>query len=130
MPTFLEVTPRLPVNDLRKTIDFYTTRLGFIVDLVWPDTDPTFVILNRDKVRLAFFEPDEQRPGPLGYAQFYLEVTGALEIHQALEATTTIDWGPEVYSYGRREFAVTDPNGYLIIFTEETSDPPTTSEPD
>jgi hypothetical protein len=40
-----------------------------------------------------------------------------------------IEWDPEVYSYRRREFAVRDPNGYLLIFTETTNDPPTTDEP-
>jgi hypothetical protein len=40
-----------------------------------------------------------------------------------------IEWGPEVYSYGRREFAVRDPDGYLVIFTEPTDEAPTTTEP-
>jgi hypothetical protein len=40
-----------------------------------------------------------------------------------------IEWGPEVYDYGRREFALRDPDGYLVIFSEETDDPPTTAEP-
>jgi hypothetical protein len=35
-----------------------------------------------------------------------------------------------VYSYGRREFAIRDPDRYVIIFTEPTDDPPTTSEPE
>jgi hypothetical protein len=36
--------------------------------------------------------------------------------------------GAEVYSYGRREFAIRAPDGYLLIFSEETTDPPTCSE--
>jgi hypothetical protein len=40
----------------------------------------------------------------------------------------TIDFlyadAPEVYHNGCREFAIRDPDGYLIIFTEETDDPP------
>lgn len=34
-------------------------------------------------------------------------------------------WGPEVYHYGRREFSIRDPNGYELIFSEPTDDPPT-----
>jgi hypothetical protein len=33
-----------------------------------------------------------------------------------------------VYQYGRREFAIRDPNGYMIIFTEQTDDPPTCAD--
>jgi hypothetical protein len=27
-------------------------------------------------------------------------------------------WGPEVMDYGMREFALQDPNGYFLAFTE------------
>ena len=46
-------------------------------------------------------------------------------MHRALSGHLPIEWGPEVYWYGRREFAVRDPDGYLLIFSERTSDPPT-----
>ena len=40
--------------------------------------------------------------------------------------------GPEVYWYGRREFSFQDPDGYAVIISEPTSDPPdcTEEEPD
>jgi len=28
-----------------------------------------------------------------------------------------IEWGPEVYGYGRREFAIKDCNGYTLTFS-------------
>jgi hypothetical protein len=37
---------------------------------------------------------------------------------------------PEIYSSGRREFAIRDPDRYLIIFTEPTDEPTTTREPE
>lgn len=129
MPTLSQVTPRLPVNDLRRTIVFYTEHLGFGVDVLWPDRRPTFVILCRDSTSLGFFELAEHQPGPIGYAELYIEVTDAGKLHQSLMDRVPIEWGPEVYSYGRREFAVRDPDGYLVIFTEPTNEPPTTSEP-
>lgn len=129
MTTFTGVTPRLPVRDLRQTIAFYVDRLGFVVELLWPDPHPTFAILQRDAMSLGFFEPTEHQPGPIGYAELYVEVTGCLELSQTLGERMTIEWGPEVYAYGRREFAVRDPNGYLVIFTEPTTDAATTTEP-
>lgn len=32
-------------------------------------------------------------------------------------------WGPEVYHYGMREFAIKDDNGYTLSFGEPTDDP-------
>ena len=39
MPEFVNVIPRLPARNLERTIAFYTTQLGFAVDVVWPRTD-------------------------------------------------------------------------------------------
>ena len=129
MPIFSQVTPRLPVGDLRRTIDFYDRYFGFEVDVSWPVESPTFAILKRDATSLGFFEITEHQPGPIGYAELYIEVSDAQALHDALKNMMVIEWGPEVYSYGRREFACRDPDGYLIIVTEPTEAPPTTTEP-
>jgi catechol 2,3-dioxygenase-like lactoylglutathione lyase family enzyme len=125
MTRFLNVTPRLPVADLSRTIAFYRDVLGFHVGLTWPDEAPTFVILNRDELNLQFYLPEGASPEPTGHGTLNLEVGDVLALHKALEGRVAVDWGPEVYSYGRREFAVKDPDGYLLIFTEETDDRPT-----
>jgi len=65
----------------------------------------------------------------IGYAELHIEVTDARAIHAALQGHVPIEWGPEVYTYGRREFAITDRDGYLFIFSEATSDAPTIDEP-
>jgi catechol 2,3-dioxygenase-like lactoylglutathione lyase family enzyme len=126
---FTGVTPRLPVSDLRQTIEFYTRILGFRVGVLWPDVAPTFCILDRDDVSLGFFAPDAHRgPVVVGTADLYLGVDDVRAVHAAIKDTVEIEWGPEVYFYGRREFAVRDPDGYLLIFTEPTDEPPTCPE--
>lgn len=130
MPTFSHVTPRLPVSDLGRAIAFYTEDLGFRVDVRWPEQRPTFVILCRDSTSLGFFQMTEQRPGPIGYAELYIEVNNVVALHRSLAGRVPIEWGPEVYSYGRREFALRDPDEYLLIFTEPTDEPPSTTEPE
>jgi catechol 2,3-dioxygenase-like lactoylglutathione lyase family enzyme len=109
---------------------FYTEHLGFSVDVTWPESEPTFAILCRDAASLGFFEPTEHQPGPIGYVELYIEVADVSALHDVLKTKVTIEWGPEVYAYGRREFAIRDADGYLIVFTEPTDDPPTTSEPE
>lgn len=117
---------RFPVADLRRTIAFYVITLGFRPSVVWPDDASTFCILDRDAIRVGFFVPDgEHTIGTPGGCDIVLEVDNVRALHETLEPNLKVEWGPEVYSYGRREFAVRDPDGYLLIFSEETSDPPT-----
>lgn len=52
-----------------------------------------------------------------------LNVGGVLDLYEAIKAKAKVVWGPEVYSYGMREFAIEDPNGYRIAFCEPTDDP-------
>jgi catechol 2,3-dioxygenase-like lactoylglutathione lyase family enzyme len=123
------VTPRLPVVDLGRTIAFYTQVLGFQVSVLWPDDKSTFAILDRDAVSLGFFTLDAHRGKvTIGTADLYLGTEDVLGLHAAIKERVKIEWGPEVYFYGRREFAVRDPDGYLLIFTEPTDDPPTCPE--
>jgi hypothetical protein len=57
--------------------------------------------------------------------QLSLEMeSGASQLAEALSRDGRLEWGPEVYWYGR-EFAILDPEGYMVIFSEETDDPPT-----
>ena len=120
------VIPRLPVADLRRTLAFYTGVLGFRLSAMWPDEAPTFCILDRDDVSLGFFTPDALRgPATIGTADLYLAVDDVRALHESIRDTVDIEWGPEIFFYGRREFAVRDPDGYLLIFTEPTDDPPT-----
>jgi len=62
-------------------------------------------------------------------AHVMAEVTDSLALCDSIKANVPIEWGPEIYSYGRREFALRDPDGYRVIFTERTDEPPTTKEP-
>ena len=58
----------------------------------------------------------------------YFDVSDALALLEALRGKVTIEWGPEVYLYQRREFAFRDPDGHLVIISEETDDPVTSVE--
>lgn len=127
MPSkYIRAIPRLPISSAGRTAEFYTKILGFRVSTLWPENDPTFLLLDRDDVRLAF---DVVKGGSETKSDssrgFYLEVENLLTVHEDIKKRVAIEWGPEVYSYGRREFAFRDPDGYLIILTEKTDDPPT-----
>lgn len=130
MSPFERLIPRLPVADLDRTIAFYRDVLGFRPTVLWPDpARPSFAILERGRARVAFFDFEAPRHGRIGYAELYIRVPDAAALHARLARKCTIEWGPEVYGYGNREFGLRDPDGYLLIFTEPTQDPPTTHEP-
>lgn len=138
MASLTRLTPRLPVVELERTIDFYTRRLGFAIDVLWPETRPTFAILCRDAASVAFFERDDPEPAPVRSdpepapargAELYIETDDVRAVYESVDGAVSVEWGPEVYSYGRLEFGLRDPDGYLVIFTEPTDEPPTTGEP-
>ena len=73
--------------------------------------------------------PDTLGPEPCLTGQLYFLVDDALAIHTRVKDHAEIEWGPEVYSYGMREFAVKDPSGYILTFGERTTDPPDSPHP-
>jgi catechol 2,3-dioxygenase-like lactoylglutathione lyase family enzyme len=106
-------------------LEFYTGVLGFRVGNTWPDQAATFAILERDDVCVQFYVPETSPAETVGHGTLSFDVDDARAFHSALRGRVAIDWGPEVYWYGRREFAIRDPSGYLLIFSEETDETPT-----
>lgn len=115
------VAPRLPVRDVGATVRFYVDVLGFTIDVAVPEAAPTFASIDRDAVNLQFYA--EALPSFTG--QFVIETSDVAALHAAVRDRAKIVWGPEVYPYGRREFAVEDLDGHNLIFSEPTDDPPT-----
>jgi catechol 2,3-dioxygenase-like lactoylglutathione lyase family enzyme len=122
MSKMLAATPRLPVADLKRTVDFYVDLLGFRAGC-WPQDKPTFAMLERDGVSLQFYVPDADDPPARGIGAIGLDVDDARPFHDAVKDRVKIEWGPEVYWYGRREFSFKDPDGYAIIIGAKTDDP-------
>lgn len=122
-------TPRLLSGDLERTVNFYTQILGFRTCVLWPADRPTFAILERDGRSVQFSTADAsggERP-QAGYT-LCLDVDDVRTVHALISPRVPVEWGPEVYHYGRREFGVRDPDGHWVIFTELTDDPPTCKE--
>jgi catechol 2,3-dioxygenase-like lactoylglutathione lyase family enzyme len=119
---FRGVTPFLKTVDLPRTIEFYINLLGFVVDSQWPADKPTNCMLDNGHVHLAFgTDPQNWYPAPGLSGQLWIDVDDVDALHASLVGKVTIEWGPEDYGYGRREFAVKDCNGYLLTFSSPTS---------
>jgi catechol 2,3-dioxygenase-like lactoylglutathione lyase family enzyme len=123
MPRVKAIEARLSVSDVKRSATFFADTLGFAIGTLWPQQQPEFAILNRDGLRLQLGKDSRDGSGPS--ATLWLDVEELAALHAHVRDHTTIEWGPEVYSYGRREFGFKDPDGNWVILSEVTSDPPT-----
>jgi catechol 2,3-dioxygenase-like lactoylglutathione lyase family enzyme len=92
MVRLLKVSPRLPVRDLARTIEFYTSVLGFETSGSWPADEPTFVILERDDTILHFYVPGQD--DSCGFGTISIDTDDARSVHSALAEKVVIEWGP------------------------------------
>jgi len=129
MPRLLSISPRLHIADFSRSVAFYRDVLGFTVDATFPEDAPQFALLSRDGIGIQIGGPEATKTvGAPPSVTLYLDVDDARARHGALQDRVAIEWGPEVFFYQRREFAFRDPDGHLIIVSEETDDPPTRVE--
>ena len=125
------VVPFLSTRNMAATIGFYSDILGFQLDRPEPESDPTLAFLSAGRVMLMFSSTFwKGAPSLTGQICIHLGAAGngasrVMEIYERLSGKAQMLWGPEVYHYGRREFSCLDPNGYALVFSEETSDPVT-----
>jgi catechol 2,3-dioxygenase-like lactoylglutathione lyase family enzyme len=127
MPSvFRRIEPRLHTADLARAVAFYREILGFGLAFQFPEDKPSFAMLERDDVAVQIGGTDATRtPSERSTCTLYVDVVDVRALHAALADKVPVEWGPEVFSYQRREFALRDPDGNLIILSEDTDDPPT-----
>jgi catechol 2,3-dioxygenase-like lactoylglutathione lyase family enzyme len=129
MPRFNSLEIRLHTSDFARSVTFYRDVLGFVVESTFPDDKPSFALMSRNGVGLQIGGIDTYKaPDTPPTCTLYFDADDALGMLEALKSKVTIEWGPEVYFYHRREFAFRDPDGHLVIISEETDDPVTSDE--
>ena len=129
MARFNSLEPRIHVADFGRSLAFYCDVLGFHVLARFPEDTPSFALLARDGVGLQIGGTGTHKdPTAPSTCTLYFDVRDALGVHAELKHKVAIEWGPEVYSYHRREFAFRDPDGNLVIISEETDEPAALAE--
>lgn len=127
---FNKVTPNLIVADMEKSLAFYRDVLGFSVSQSVPDKAPfIFAWMNRGGADIFLNQHMPPQPGqPDLFAG--KQIGGTLSMYMAMEgveelAKTVESHGVKIAIplhtefYGMKEFAVFDPDGYLLIFAEQ-----------
>lgn len=124
------VSPLLQVKDLRQSIAFYTTRLGFTEDFFDGDgfaivrRGGCFLFLAQKQVD-ADLRNQTARATQDGYASYDLHFhcdRGSIDALWAeyrsagVPMPPAFDDGPVDRDYGVRDFSITDPDGYDLVF--------------
>ena len=134
--TLTDVVPNLIVTDIDRSTAFYRDVLGFTIVTTVPDQAPfVFVWLKRDNVSVflnvaagaAADMPELAARAVGGTATLFVTVDAATAA-EGVDALAD-EIGPRAkvvmplkdQFYGMREFAVEDPDGYVIIFAQRTS---------
>ena len=133
---FKKLTPDMMVDDVRKSVEFYTDVLGFKLNMAVPenseaieneleeDRDYEYAMVSRDEVYIMFMRKDafaEHLPMLKGAeigasVSFYCEVDNIDELYDSLKDKADIAIDPHTTWYGMREFYIKDCNGYILAF--------------
>ena len=140
MMTFNKLTPNFEVSNIRETVHFYQSVLGFTLTMAVPESQDgveqkledgneyVYALLTKDKVEIMLqrtdsFKKDIELAGDhkIGASvSFYMEIEGLNELYNAIKGKVKNSTEPKTAWYGMREFYIKDPNGYILGFAEKT----------
>lgn len=113
------LNPTLQVHDLKKASEFYVS-IGFQLDWIWPEEDPTHGSVSSGGFSFMFAKIDAAQKPQIGDLYFKVEDVDSLYselkskgIHVS-ELTKT--------EYGMLDFSLTDPFGHHIVFGQPSGD--------
>ena len=127
MSVFKKLTPNLLVSSVERSLAFYVDTLGFERGLTVPDASPfAFASVTGGGIEIFFNDAAgavREYPGfagkPIGATgTLFIEVEGIDALHDRLKARVKIVMPIETKFYGMREFAIEDPDGYIITLAE------------
>ncbi|MEO0455553.1 MAG: VOC family protein [Cyanobacteria bacterium P01_A01_bin.114] len=114
------ISPMLMVKDLQETIDYYSTVLGFELQGTWPDDGPAqWAALKAGQVTLMFVTDASKATSPTLTGQLYCYPPDVDALWDELKDKVAIAWPLDNMSYGMREFAIQDCNGYVLTFGQD-----------
>ena len=132
MPHFTKLTPNLVVANVERSLAFYVETLGFSRGMTVPDQQPfVFASVTSGPVEIFFNDAAaaiKEYPAfagrPIGATgTLFIEMEGGVDaLHDRLEATVKIVMPLVTQFYGTREFAIEDPDGYVITFAERVAE--------
>jgi uncharacterized glyoxalase superfamily protein PhnB len=129
MPQFTKLTPNLVVADVGKSLSFYEQVLGFARGMTVPEQAPfvfasvtsgAIEIFLNDRADVAKNHPAiaDKLNASMGGQMFVEMPAGIDEWWNAVKDRAKVIMPIVTQWYGMREFAVADPDGYVITFAQ------------
>lgn len=129
MPQFTKVTPNLIVDNVERSLRFYEQVLGFARGFLVPEQAPfVFASVTSGAVevffndRTAVVKEHPEHAARLGASmgnQLFIEMEAGIDAWwEAVKDRAAVIMPPITQWYGMREFAVADPDGYVIVFAQ------------
>lgn len=116
VPTFL-------VSDIAAAARWYERELGFTLSGHAPAEEPyVYASLMRDNAELMLLNlPDYEKPDfsarrPGGVWDAYFRTHGVEALYESVKGKPFVSMALTRQSYGDLEFAVREPNGYVLVF--------------
>ncbi len=134
-----KLTPNFEVKDIRKTVNFYQSVLGFSLVMAVPETQDgieqyfeddkeyVYALVSKDTVELMFQRSDSFKRDvkmakdiPFGASvSFYMEIEGLDNFYDDIKDKIAEITEPQLAWYGMKEFYIKDPNGYILGFAQK-----------
>jgi len=131
MPHFKKLTPNLLVASVERSLAFYVDTLGFARGMTVPEASPfAFASVTGGAVEIFLNDAAtavKEYPAFAGRqigatGTLYIEVEGVDALHDRLKSQVKIVIPIATQFYGMREFAIADPDGYVITFAERAAE--------
>ena len=134
-----KLTPNLEVKDVRQTVNFYQSVLGFRLVMAVPesqngieqtlaeDKEYVYALVTKDNIELMFQRSDSFKEDvvlakgcSLGASvSFYMEIEGIDDLYKTMNDINAEPTELRTAWYGMREFYLKDNNGYILGFAEK-----------
>ena len=137
-----KLTPNFEVKDIRETIEFYQSVLGFSLVMVVPETQDgieqsladgkeyVYALVSKDNVEMMFQRIDSFKKDVLfakdlsmgASVSFYIEIDGIDTFYEQIKNKGLNPTELKTAWYGMREFYLKDNNGYILGFAEKSTE--------
>jgi uncharacterized glyoxalase superfamily protein PhnB len=116
----------LMVDDMERSIQWYTDVLGFKKSMATPEINPVFVSLSNENVDIMLYSRQEfSKEIPKfkeinlgGSFVLYISVENIQSLYNSIKEKAKIIQELHKTDYGSEEFSLEDPNGYVLMFGE------------
>ena len=123
-----DLTPNIMVENIQNTIEYYQTILGFDIVMTFPvNENPLWALLKKNNISMMFQEknsflkeyPHLSDIGMGGSLSLFIGIDNIDGFYNEIYKKVKVIKPPHVTTYGIKEFAIEDINGYLLVFAEK-----------